>query len=105
MQNTDNTAKARSGMSQEFHDFLADIETLLKESAVLSGEELSTAKVKIQEKIASAKASAVKFGDSLSEGACKMAETTNQKVHAEPWKAVGAGAFVGVLIGLLFARR
>jgi ElaB/YqjD/DUF883 family membrane-anchored ribosome-binding protein len=116
MHNSDNTSKINASISQEFHDFLADIETLLKESAVLTGEELSVAKAKIQEKVASAKAavmkvsdsvasSASKVSDSLASSACKVAETTNQKVHAEPWMAVGAGAVVGLVLGLLFARR
>ena len=92
-------------LSNEFHNFLADLESLLKETANLSGEELSQAREKIRRRVESAKESAVHLGSEIAEGAGKVAATANHEVHEEPWKAIGAGAAVGLLLGLLFARR
>ncbi len=99
------TSAKTDAISNEFQNFLADIESLLKETANLSGEELSHAKEKIQKRVATAKEAAVHLGCEFADSASKLAATANKEVHAEPWKAVGAGAVVGLLLGLLFARR
>ncbi len=92
-------------LSNEFHNFLTDLESLLKETTHLSGEELSQAREKIRRRVESAKESVVHLGSEIAEGAGKVAATANHEVHEEPWKAIGAGAAVGLLLGLLFARR
>ncbi len=101
MQNPDRT----NAISNEFHDFLADIETLLKQTATLTGDELSHAKEKLRERVAAAKVTAGYISGGIANDAYKVAATVNREVHAEPWKAIGAGAAVGILLGLLFARR
>ena len=88
-------------LSNEFQNFLADLESLLKETTHLSGEELSQARDKIRRRVESAKESVVHLGSEIAE----VAATANHEVHEEPWKAIGAGAAVGLLLGLLFARR
>lgn len=100
-----NTFTRTSALSNEFHNLLSDIETLLKEAAALSGDELAVVKDKIQARVVTAKASALQLGDEVSAGASKLAREANEEVHAEPWKAVGIGAALGLLLGLAFARR
>jgi len=92
-------------ISNEFHNFLADIESMLKETANLSGEELSQAKEKIQQRVSAAKEAAVHLGCNIADGAEKIAASANREVNAEPWKAIGVGAIAGLLLGVLFARR
>ncbi|MES2603804.1 MAG: DUF883 family protein [Pseudomonadota bacterium] len=94
-----------SAISNEFHNFLADIETLVNEATAAGGDELASAREKINDRIASAKASAIHAGDDLSSSASRFAHTANEEVYAEPWKAVGVGAAIGLMVGLLFARR
>ena len=101
MQNPERT----NAISNEFHDFLADIETLLKQTATLTGDELAHAKEKIRERVASAKVCVAHLSGGIANDAQKVAATVNRQVHDEPWKAIGAGAAVGILLGLLFARR
>lgn len=99
-----NSAKS-DAISNEFHNFLADIETMLKESANLSGDELSNAKEKIRQRVSAAREAALNLGCDIAESAGKVAASANREVHAEPWKAIGAGAIAGLLLGVLFARR
>jgi len=33
------------------------------------------------------------------------AKATDEYVHVHPWQAIGAGAAVGLLVGLLIGRR
>lgn len=101
MESTARTA----ALSREFQNFLADVESLLKETAAIGGDELTSARVKIQHRLQEAKESVVQLGDDLAGTAARKAASANHEVHEEPWKAIGAGAAVGLLLGLLFARR
>ncbi len=94
-----------AALSREFQNFLADVEGLLKETASIGGDELVTARARIQHRLQEAKESVVHLSGDLAGGASRMAASANHEVHEEPWKAIGAGAAVGLLLGLLFARR
>jgi ElaB/YqjD/DUF883 family membrane-anchored ribosome-binding protein len=99
------SAAPSTGVAREFHNFVADIEDLLKATTHLSGEDLNRAKAKLNQRIASAKASMEEMGESIAVRARKTAETTNTYVHEQPWNAIGAGAAVGLVLGYLLSRR
>lgn len=101
MKKKDKTA----ALQREFDNFLADIDSLLKESANLTGEEYAEAKEKLKTKVASTKESILEISNKLSRRAHKSATKANREVHEEPWKAVGAGAVAGLMLGMLFTRR
>jgi ElaB/YqjD/DUF883 family membrane-anchored ribosome-binding protein len=94
-----------SGVSLEFHNFVADIEDLIKSTTSLSGDDLASVKEKIGERIAAAKESAEEMGDALAHRAGKAVAVTNEYVHEQPWKAIGVGVAVGFLLGAVVARR
>lgn len=94
-----------AALSREFQNFLQDVESLLKETADVGGEELTSAREKIQHKLQEVKEAAIHLGGDVASGASRLAASANHEVHEEPWKAIGAGAAVGLLLGLLFARR
>lgn len=97
--------KASSNIANEFNNFVSDVEDLIKATTHLTGEDLTKAKAKLNERIASAKESATEIGESLANRARKTAETTNTYVHEQPWNAVGVGAALGLVVGYLLARR
>lgn len=97
--------EASSHIAREFHDFVSDMEGLIKSTAHLSGDELEKAKAKLNERIAVARESVEEMGEGLVKRARKTAESTNAYVHEQPWNIIGAGAAVGLLIGYLLARR
>jgi len=98
-------AAARSGVSQEFHNVLADIEDLIKATTSLTGDELARVRAKLNARIAVARQSLEEMGGAIAQQARQAATVTNDYVHAEPWKAIGAGAVVGFLLGVVLARR
>jgi ElaB/YqjD/DUF883 family membrane-anchored ribosome-binding protein len=97
--------KVASGVSNEFHNFLCDIEDLFKSTTSLTGDDLARAKAKITARIDSAKESVEDAGASISQHARKTAAMTNTYVHEQPWTVIGAGAAVSFLLGFLLARR
>jgi len=113
--NTQRTGKLRqpvvaidagpSSVSREFHNFLADIEDLVKETASFTGEELTWVKDKLNERIAMAKESVEAMDEEIVHQARQVATDTNNYVHEQPWQAIGMGAAAGLLLGLLLARR
>jgi ElaB/YqjD/DUF883 family membrane-anchored ribosome-binding protein len=101
MKKRDKTA----ALQREFRNFLKDIESLLKESVDLTGEELTEAREKLHERVKVARESAVDLGHDLAKRARKTASKANKEVHDEPWKAIGIGAAAGLMLGMLFSRR
>jgi len=94
-----------SALSREAHNFLADIEDLVKATTSLTGEDLARAKAKLAERITAAKASVAKMGGAVADRTRDAAQATDSYVHERPWQAIGIGAGLGVLVGLLIARR
>lgn len=95
----------QSNVSREFHNFLADIEDLIKATTSLTGEDLARATAKLSERVAAAKESVEEMGGEISHQARKTAADTNDYVHKQPWEAIGAGAAVAFLLGFVLARR
>lgn len=98
-------SSGRSDASNELKKFIADIEDLFKEGASLTGEEFNLVKEKFKTRVEDAKESVEQMGGNVADKARKGASTTNEYVHNQPWKAIGAGAAVGLLVGILLARR
>lgn len=94
-----------SNASIEFQNFIADVEDLVKETTTLTGEDLNRAKAKLSARLADAKESVMEMSDEIAKRARSGATATNNYVHEQPWKAIGAGAAVGLLIGFALARR
>jgi ElaB/YqjD/DUF883 family membrane-anchored ribosome-binding protein len=99
------TAAGESALAREAHNFLADIEDLVKATTSLTGEDLARAKARLAERIAAAKASVGKMGGAIADGTRHAAQATDGFVHERPWQAIGIGAALGVLVGVLIARR
>jgi ElaB/YqjD/DUF883 family membrane-anchored ribosome-binding protein len=84
---------------------LDDVEALLKQAASAGGQQAQELRDRAAEALGRAR---VKLRDAqvaVGENAKAAARATDDWVHAHPWGAIGVGAGVGFLIGLLVARR
>lgn len=99
------TDSARAAVAREYKSFVADIEDLVKATSLLTGEELTRAKARLMERVVAARQSVEEVSDSIVQQARKSAAVTDQFVHEEPWKAIGIGAALGLVVGLVLARR
>lgn len=99
------TEQTETPDNNEFQKFVEDIEELIEETSTLTGDELARASEKLRQRIALAKLSTSVMGGVLAGQASKAAAATDEYVNAQPWTAVGISAAVGLIIGLLLARR
>lgn len=97
--------RSANGFSREFHDFVADIEELVRSSASLSADDLERFKGELSARVDAAKETLGESGRSMVIRARRAAAATNDYVYDEPWKAVGLGIGLGFMIGVLTARR
>ncbi len=94
-----------SSASREFHNFLEDIDDLVKQTTSLTGDELTRAKAKLSARVASARQTASSMAHDVAGRAKKGAKATDRYVHEQPWKVIGAGAAIAFLVGFALARR
>ncbi len=102
------TAAGRASREKLVEDLKAvvdDAEALLKATANQTGEKIAEVRAKAEESLKTAKVRIAEEGKEIIEKAKSAAKSTDEFVHAQPWKAVGIGAIAGFAIGLLISRR
>jgi ElaB/YqjD/DUF883 family membrane-anchored ribosome-binding protein len=89
----------------DFKTVVADAEALLKATANQGGDELAEVRAKAEESLRVVKARMSESQAALLVKTKEAAKATDVYVHENPWKAVGVAAGVGLVVGLLSARR
>jgi ElaB/YqjD/DUF883 family membrane-anchored ribosome-binding protein len=90
---------------QDFKIVVADAEELLRATASQAGEKVSAARERVQDSLHKAKVKLAEAEDVIVQKGKLAARATDEYVHENPWRAVGIGAGVGLIIGLLIGRR
>jgi ElaB/YqjD/DUF883 family membrane-anchored ribosome-binding protein len=96
---------ALSGITQEFQNFVADMEDLIKASTSLTGEDLARAKANLSARVAAARAFVEEMPGTISDRARNTVKVADDYVREQPWQAMGVTAAAGLLIGFLLGRR
>jgi len=99
---TENTA---STLLDESQDILHKTEKLISDAAAATGKEAEVLQARIIAGLREAKQRLTSAEEIALEKAKVAAEVTDQYVHENPWKAIGIGAALGVVVGMLIARR
>jgi len=84
---------------------VTDAEELLKATAGQAGDQARAARAKMEESLKMAKEKLVAAEATLVERARVAAKATDGYVRAHPWESVGIGTVVGLVVGILIARR
>lgn len=92
-------------LRDHFKDALSDAEALVKATADLGGDTLGEARNRARESVRIAKARLAEAQDVVVQKARGAANATDAYVRESPWEAIGVAAGVGVLVGVLLARR
>jgi ElaB/YqjD/DUF883 family membrane-anchored ribosome-binding protein len=96
---------ARDQLLSDLKTVIQDAEAWLRHSGHLTGEEFKAAKVKFERTLVKAKEDIIRLEEAAVEKAKVAAKATDEYVKENPWKAVGLGTAVGVVIGMLIARK
>ena len=100
----DNPA-SRDRLVQDMRTVISDAEDLLRATANQAGEKIAVARERIQDSIHQAKVKLAEAEALVTERARQAARYTDEYVHENPWRAIGVAAGIGLLLGLLMARR
>lgn len=98
-------ASTRDRLVADAKVVLDDVESLLKQAAAASGQQAHDLRERAAEALHRAKLRLQEAQVAVSENTKAAARATDDWVHAHPWGAIGIGAGVGFLIGLLVSRR
>ena len=94
---------ARDQLLTDLKTVLHDAEAWLRHGGSLTGEQFDAAKAKFENAITTAKEGLTNL--EVVEKSKAAAKATDVYVKENPWKAVGIGAAVGVVLGLLINTR
>lgn len=92
-------------LKEDLRAVVADAEELLKATANQTGERISAARARAEESLKSAKARLAEEGEAAIAKAKTAAKAADDYVRTHPWWAVGVAAVVGLVFGVLAARR
>lgn len=84
---------------------VSSTEELLKATAAQTGEQVESARARVQASLRDVKAALASAQAKVVERAKEAARATDEYVHGHPWQSVGLAATVGFLIGFLVGRR
>jgi ElaB/YqjD/DUF883 family membrane-anchored ribosome-binding protein len=101
MSSTDHT-------EQLMHDLQAvikDAESLLKNSAFPTSDDFKSAKDRFETTIKNAKDEIIRLERMVVSKTKEAVHATDDYVKDHPWQAVGLGAAVGLVVGLLISRK
>jgi ElaB/YqjD/DUF883 family membrane-anchored ribosome-binding protein len=96
---------ARDQLLSDLKTVIQDAEAWLRHSGHLTGEEFKAARARFERTLVKAKEDIVRLEEVAVEKAKVAAKATDEYVKENPWKAVGLGTAVGVVIGMLIARK
>lgn len=86
-------------------DTLRETEDLLEQAISATADQASSLYARIARNLGQTKTRLVEMESEAVDKAKRAAKETDTYVHDHPWQAIGAGVALGVLVGMLIARR
>jgi len=96
---------SREQLASDARRVLDDVQALLSQAAESSGQQAQDLRSRAAEQLKRAQARLGELQQGTVERSRAAMHATDDWVHLHPWGAVGLGAGVGFLIGLLVSRR
>ena len=105
MPNPRNMESSKETLAADLKAVVNSAEDLLAATAAQSGEKIAEVRARAQETLRNARQKLTELQEDVVARAKEAAEVTDKYVHENPWTAIGVGAGIGFLLGLLIARR
>jgi ElaB/YqjD/DUF883 family membrane-anchored ribosome-binding protein len=100
-----NATQPSEGLKRDLSGTLDDAEELVRMTADQAGEQVAAARTRIKQSLSQARQELSRMQMQASDTARRAAYGVDDYVHANPWKTLGFAALLGVVVGLLIARR
>jgi len=84
---------------------MEDAEALLKATSALTGEKIQEVRARAEESLRQAKVRLTQVEEEALRRAREIADAADEYVHENPWQSVGIAAGIGLVVGVLLARR
>jgi ElaB/YqjD/DUF883 family membrane-anchored ribosome-binding protein len=104
----DNTPSLRGGqakLAQDLQTLLADAQELMRLAAGEAGQGIKEARERLERSTQAARQQLATMQSSAVDSAREAGRNADSYVRQHPWEAIGIGAGVGLLLGILMARR
>ena len=95
----------RDKLAADFQTVMEDIESLIGAEGQKAEGEVQALRARIRARLEQTRRSIGEFGHDGVARARSAARSTDHYVHDHPWQAIGAGAALGLLVGVLIGRR
>lgn len=102
---TDMTAAQKDRLMSDLRVVIADAEELLRASAGDASASATELRGRIEARLLQAKDNLVQLQETALAKAKAAGHAADDYVHENPWKAIGAAAGIGLVVGLLIGRR
>jgi ElaB/YqjD/DUF883 family membrane-anchored ribosome-binding protein len=99
----------RQRLATDLRAVIEDADALLRQSVTEAEQGYSDARVRLERSLRHAKDQLVHMEEAMVDNVKRGARATDRYVHDHPWQSVGlgaaAGACIGLLAGMLMARK
>lgn len=99
------SAIARDKLVAELKTVIAEMEELLEATTEESGEKWQTLRAHVESILEQAKTRIGKLEEVVVDDVKSTAKAADGYIHENPWPAVGVGAGLGLIVGLILARK
>lgn len=99
------TLASKQRLVADLKKVIADAEELLQATAHQTEGKVVELRERIAENLRDAHHKLIDVEDAIKDKSRQVARATDDYVHEHPWRAIGAAAGLGVVIGLLICRR
>ena len=97
--------KSRSRLVEDFNTVLEDAQALLRHAAGDAGKGYSDARARLEDSVRRARERIGSAEEAMLESAREAGRSADGYVRDHPWESIAVGAGVGLLLGMLIARR
>ena len=98
-------SEAQERLLNDMRMLVADAEELLKAVGAGSSEKVAALRPRVEATLSQARTRLREMERAVEESARRAALQANAYVHENPWKVAGVAAGIGVIAGILLARR
>jgi ElaB/YqjD/DUF883 family membrane-anchored ribosome-binding protein len=102
---TQSLADDRKRLARDLKTVLDDAEELLRHAARDAGDGYNEARARLEQSLKAARGELEEIEKALMDRARHAGHATDSYVREHPWESVGIGAGIGLLLGMLIARR